>query len=85
MSAKASPTADPQERALRALLRAIASRDRSTTSRLLAESPLLREEQKEIIRLLLAHGARASDKDSAGRSVKDCVNADWTHALLRPA
>ena len=42
-----------------------------------------REEQKDIIRLLLGHGARASDKDSAGRSVKDCVQADWIHVLLR--
>jgi hypothetical protein len=44
-----------------------------------------REQQKEIIRLLLGHGARASDKNSAGRSVTDCVNADWIHALLRQA
>jgi ankyrin repeat protein len=44
-----------------------------------------RAEQKEIIRLLLGHGARPSDKDSAGRSVKDCVKTDWIHALLRQA
>src|SRR5713226_9055048 len=36
-----SPTGDPQEPALQALLRVIASRDRPMTSRLLAESPLL--------------------------------------------
>jgi hypothetical protein len=41
-----------------------------------------REEQEKIIRLLLDHGARRSDKDSTGRSVSDCVNADWIHALL---
>jgi len=41
MSDKALPTGDAQEHALQALLRAIASRDRSMTSRLLAESPLL--------------------------------------------
>jgi hypothetical protein len=41
-----------------------------------------REEQKGIIQLLLGHGARASDKDSAGRTVKDCVQAGWIHALL---
>jgi mRNA-degrading endonuclease toxin of MazEF toxin-antitoxin module len=41
-----------------------------------------REEQTEIIRLLLGHGAWPSDKDSAGKSVKDCVRADWIHALL---
>jgi hypothetical protein len=44
-----------------------------------------REEQTEIIRLLLARGAHPSDKDSAGRSVKDSVKADWIHALLRQA
>jgi hypothetical protein len=42
-----------------------------------------REEQKDIIRLLLGHGARASDRDSAGRSVKDRVKAEWNHALLK--
>ena len=44
-----------------------------------------REEQKEVIRLLLGHGASPRDKDSAGRSVKSCVKADWIHALLRQA
>jgi ankyrin repeat protein len=44
-----------------------------------------REEQKAIIRLLLDHGARPSDKDSAGRSVEQCVKADWIRALLRQA
>jgi ankyrin repeat protein len=43
---------------------------------------IAREEQEKIIRLLLDHGARPSDKDSSGRSVKDCVNADWIHVLL---
>jgi hypothetical protein len=42
-----------------------------------------REEQQKIIRLLLGHGARASDTDSAGRSVKDHVKAEWIHALLK--
>jgi len=41
-----------------------------------------RAEQVEIIRLLLGHGARPSDKDSAGRSVKDCVKAEWIRGLL---
>ena len=44
-----------------------------------------REEQKEIIRLLLGHGARPSDKNSADRSVKDCVKADWIRELLSQA
>jgi ankyrin repeat protein len=41
-----------------------------------------REEQAEIIRLLLGHGARPSDRNSADRSVKDCVKAEWILALL---
>ena len=45
-------------------------------------SPAAREEQTEIIRLLIGHGARSSDEDSAGRSVIDCVRADWIRALL---
>src|SRR5262245_58375280 len=45
-------------------------------------SPDAREQQREIIELLLSHGARSSDKDSAGRSVKDRVTADWILALL---
>ena len=44
-----------------------------------------REEQKEIIQLLLGHGARPSDTDAAGRAVKDCVTADWILALLSQA
>jgi ankyrin repeat protein len=45
-------------------------------------SAAAREEQKEIIRLLLGHGARLSDTDAAGRSVKDCATSDWIRALL---
>jgi hypothetical protein len=48
-------------------------------------SAAAREEQKEIIRLLLGHGARPSDTDAVGRSVKDCVVADWIRALLSQA
>jgi ankyrin repeat protein len=48
-------------------------------------STAAREEQTEILRLLLAHGARPSDMDSAGRFVKDCVKADWIHVLLDEA
>jgi len=48
-------------------------------------SAAAREEQKEIIRLLLDHGARLSDKDSAGRSVQDCVTADRIRAPLSQA
>ncbi len=42
-------------------------------------------EQADIIRLLLAHGARPSDRNSTGRSVRDCARADWMRALLREA
>jgi hypothetical protein len=45
-------------------------------------STAAREEQQEIIRLLLGHGARPSDTDAAGRSVQDCVTTDWIRALL---
>jgi ankyrin repeat protein len=41
-----------------------------------------REQQADIIRILLDHGARPSDKDGAGRSVKDSVKTDWIRALL---
>jgi hypothetical protein len=41
-----------------------------------------REEQAEIIRLLLDHGARPSDGNAAGRSVRESVKAGWIHALL---
>lgn len=34
------------------------------------------------VRRLLGHDARPSDKGSTGRSVRDCVTADWIHALL---
>lgn len=40
------------------------------------------KEQAKIIRLLLGYGARPSDKDTAGKSVKDCVKGDWILALL---
>jgi ankyrin repeat protein len=45
-------------------------------------SAAAREQQKEIIRLLLGHGAHPSDTDAAGRSVKDCAASDWIRALL---
>jgi len=45
--------------------------------------PLSRDEQAKIIRLLLDHGARSSDKDSSGKSVRDHVTAAWIDALLR--
>jgi ankyrin repeat protein len=41
-----------------------------------------REAQQEIIRVLLSHGARPTDKNAAGRSVHACATADWIRALL---
>jgi Ankyrin repeats (3 copies)/Ankyrin repeat len=48
-------------------------------------SAVSHEEQAKIIRLLLEHAARPSDKDSSGRSVSDCVKADWVRVLLDEA
>ena len=48
MSDHASPTGKPQEAALQTLLRLIALRDRSMTSRLLAESPSLARQAIEV-------------------------------------
>ena len=42
-----------------------------------------RDEQREIILLLLEHGARPTDKDTAGRSVTDRVRGDWILDVLR--
>jgi ankyrin repeat protein len=42
-------------------------------------------EQAKIIRLLLEHTARPSDKDSSGRSVWDRAEADWIRVLLDEA
>jgi hypothetical protein len=52
------------------------------TGRSSAGTAIAREEQEKIIQLLLDHGARPSDRDSSGRSVEDCVQADWIRALL---
>jgi hypothetical protein len=48
-------------------------------------SAAAREEQQEIIRLLLSYGARPSDTDAAGKAVKDCVTADWIRVFLSQA
>jgi ankyrin repeat protein len=42
-----------------------------------------REQQREIILLLLKHGARPTDKDTAGRSVTESVASDWILDVLR--
>jgi hypothetical protein len=48
-------------------------------------SAAARAEQAEIIRLLVRHGARPTDKDAAGKAVKDCVKAEWVRAFLAQA
>jgi len=52
------------------------------TGRSSAGTAIARDEQEKIIRILLAHGARSSDTDGSGKSVKDSVNADWIFPLL---
>jgi ankyrin repeat protein len=42
-----------------------------------------REQQREIILLLLKHGARPTDRDAAGRSVTESVAGDWVLDVLR--
>ena len=54
-----------------------------TTGRGGSGSDAAREEQAEIIRLLLEHGARPSDRNSAGRSVQDSVQAQWIREVIR--
>lgn len=44
-----------------------------------------REAQAEIIRLLIEHGAKASDRNAAGRSVLSCAGAGWIQELLAAA
>jgi hypothetical protein len=53
-----------------------------TTGRGGSGSAAARDQQREIIEVLLAHGARSSDKDAAGKTVGDRVTADWIRALL---
>ena len=45
-------------------------------------SPAAREEQAEIVRLLLSYGARPSEKNAAGRAAAECATAGWILALL---
>jgi ankyrin repeat protein len=52
------------------------------TGRSSAATAIARDEQERIIKLLLAHGARPSDKNSSGKSVADSVQSDWIHSLL---
>ncbi len=41
------------------------------------------EQQREIILLLLQHGARPTDRDTSGRSVRECAAGEWVLEVLR--
>lgn len=41
------------------------------------------EQQEQIILLLLKHGARPTDKDARGKTVKESIAGDWVRELLR--
>lgn len=45
-------------------------------------SPDSKQQQKDIILLLLQHGARLTDKDAHGKTVKESIVGDWIHELL---
>jgi hypothetical protein len=46
-------------------------------------SPASQKQQREIILLLLKHGARPSDRDASGKSVAASAGTDWILELLR--
>jgi hypothetical protein len=41
-----------------------------------------RDQQHQVIELLLGHGARSSDEDASGRSVAERVEAEWVRTLI---
>jgi hypothetical protein len=56
-----------------------------TTGRGGSGSPLAREQQSGIVRLLLQRGARATDQDRQGKEVRQAATSEWIRALLREA
>jgi Ankyrin repeats (3 copies)/Ankyrin repeat len=54
-----------------------------TTGRGGSGSPRAREEQAIIVMLLLERGARASDVDGKGKSVREAANRQWARELLQ--
>jgi ankyrin repeat protein len=44
-----------------------------------------REQQVGIVRFLLGHGARPTDRDKRGRSVYEAATSEWIRTLLRDA
>jgi ankyrin repeat protein len=47
-----------------------------------SESPEARAQQRVITELLQEHGARATDRDGAGRTVRECARTPWILELL---
>jgi ankyrin repeat protein len=54
-----------------------------TTGRGGSGSAHAREQQAGIVRFLLEHGARPTDRDRRGRSVHDAATSDWIRILLK--
>jgi ankyrin repeat protein len=44
-----------------------------------------REQQREIVRVLLAHGARLTDKDGRGSTVRDRIRSPWLAEVVAAA
>jgi ankyrin repeat protein len=49
------------------------------------DSPHAREQQADIIRLLLERGARVTGRDGQGRTVQQAATSEWIRALLEEA
>jgi ankyrin repeat protein len=47
-------------------------------------SEAAREQQREIIRLLLERGARLTDRDARGKTVRESITSEWVRELLEP-
>ena len=56
-----------------------------TTGRGGSGSPLARQQQAGIIRLLLERGASATDQDTKGKQVHQAATSEWIRDLLREA
>jgi hypothetical protein len=55
-----------------------------TTGKSGSGSPQARADQAEIVRILLACGARPTDRNGTGRSVRECATAPWLRGLIDP-
>jgi ankyrin repeat protein len=56
-----------------------------TTGRGGSGSRQAREQQADIVRLLLERGARATDEDGRGKSVQQSATGEWIRSVLREA